>query len=305
VLSFFFTFSELRWNNYLYEFKIKEEFNMKLLKAILTLILFSVTFIIIIAAEYSTLYLLSFPAKEDVERVHLLDCEGSSVCYADSVGFWTTDFDATTNMTEPKFMIRSWFAWRWWQHGMKWADHTYTYITEFVTPIIAPIYVANDMYLHYGVEPNAENIALILSKKTNKNYQLLLDRVQYALNVRANDYVFMTETEWLKEYNDIYNVELLIEKYNQINPETGEPLFAPYVLKFYDSSGNFRAVGMLLFYQIFLALILSVYFTYQNPIVINRNELHENEVEGRFLPRLPKLGKIGLGKRQKRERRRK
>jgi len=277
---------------------------MRLLKSILTLILFTVTFVIILFAEYATLYALSFPAgRGEIERVHLIECEGTSVCYADSVGFWSTDFEAATNMEEPKFVIRSWFVWEWWQNGMKWADYAYTYTTEFIAPVIAPIYVANDMNLHYGVEPTAENIAFILSEKSGKNYQLTLDRVEYALIVRDNGYVFMTENEWMKEYNDIYNVELLIEKYNQIDPETNEPVFAKYIGKFYDDEGNFKAVGMLLFYQIFLAVILSMYFTYQNPIIINRNATNENEIEGRFLPRVPRIGRVGLGKRHKKDRR--
>jgi hypothetical protein len=41
--------------------------------------------------------------------------------------------------------------------------------------------------------------------------------------------------------------------------------------------------------------VLSAYFTYQNPIVISKNSMGENEVEGKILPRLPR---IGFGKRK-------
>jgi hypothetical protein len=275
---------------------------MKLLKLILTAILFTVTFVIILAAEYATLYALSFPVRNETERVHLFECEGSAVCYADSIGFWTTDFEASTRMPEPKFVIRSWFSWQWWQNGMKWADRTYSYVTEFVAPVIAPIYVANDMQLHYGIDPTPENIAMIISQKTGKNYQVTLDRVEYAFSVRDSGYVFMTRNEWLKEYNDVYNVEIMIAKYNQVDTN-GNPVFEKYIVKFFDEDGNFKAVGMLLFYQIFLAVILSLYFTYQNPVIINRNASNENEIEGRFLPRVPKIGRIGIHRREKKDRR--
>ena len=236
-------------------------------------------------AQYLTLTALAIPSDGDVERVYLIDCAGENVCYADAPAFWSTNIGSVDNMAEPKLIVRSWFKWQWWQTGMRWADWTLTYISEVATPIVAPIYVANDMHLHYGVEPTAENIAYIISVKEDITYERAKKIVDDAFYARDGGYTIMTESEWKKEYKVVYNTELLIQKYNA----NEGALFARFNSKFFDENGEFKAVGTLLFYQIILAAILAVYFTYQLPIVIERNENNETQLKSKLGPRMPKF----------------
>jgi hypothetical protein len=125
-----------------------------------------------------------------------------------------------------------------------------------------------------------------------------------------------------QDYKYVYNLLLNIEKYNN-------PVFEQYVEKFInysykevltpqiDAEGNpvlnenneqvfvtesvrvfesIDAISIFLFYQIFLAFILSIYWTYQNPISVSRNDSNEAEVNGKFLPKIPRPS---FGKRKK------
>jgi hypothetical protein len=260
-------------------------------KLILTGIQILVWFVIILSAQYLTLAALALPSSGDVERVHLINCEGESVCYADAPGFWSANLDTMRDMGEPKWIIRDWFNWNWWQRGMKWADFTYTTVTEFVGPFVAPIYTADNMSVYHGYNATNADIALVISEKYNiPNDAVLLSAVTAVRNGEVDPgYAHGV----LITYKEVHNIEFFIKKYS-------DPSFARYVDKFFDNNGEFKAVGTLLFYQVILAVILSVYFTYQLPIVIERNEMNETQVKTRIGPRMPK---ISFRRREKRLRR--
>ena len=122
-------------------------------------------FVIIIAAQYLTLALLALPSAGEVERVQLFQKEPEDVVYADAPGFWSTNIGILQDTEEPKIAIRGWFKWEWWQNGMEWADWAVTYVSEITTPIIAPVYTANDMYIYYDKEFIPEDVILIIAEK--------------------------------------------------------------------------------------------------------------------------------------------
>jgi hypothetical protein len=291
---------------------------MRIIKWILTSLVFSMTFVIVLAAEYGTLALLTIPGtlpggNNIVERVHLFpDPNESNITYYDAVDFWSADFKESFEMAidTPEYEVRSWFEWEWWQTGMRWADVALSTGKAVVVPAVAPIYEIKEMYIYYGRELNDPIFAEQFNEQFGAN-------ISYAGTVQ--DYLNGNMTNISQsQYKFIFNTERKLEKYNSVTD--GVRVYQKFVEKFINYEGNINgvrltsenptssellngyqfksvdAVSAFLFYQLFLALVLAAYFTYQNPIIIKKNTLGENEVEGHLLPRMPKLG---LGKRNK------
>jgi hypothetical protein len=295
---------------------------MRLIRWILSSIVFSVTFVIILAAEYATLALLTLPGtlpggNNIVERVHLFpDPSESNITYYDAIDFWGIDMSESIEIaiSNPEYEIRSWFEWEWWSENMKWADTTVSLVKAVVVPPVAPIYEVKEMYVYFGRDLYDPVFEEQFHKEFGRN-------IVYAGTV--TDYFNGNFTNIsINQFKFLYNTERKIAKYNAtaINEETGQThkVYQKFIEKFVNYRGNLNgtrlpdnytgevlanqysfesvdAVTAFLFYQLFLALVLSAYFTYQNPIVINRNSNGENEVEGRIFPRVPK---VTLGKRK-------
>lgn len=284
---------------------------MRLIKWILTTLTFLVTFAIVIVAEYATMAVITLPGGlpgeqgNVVERVHIFpDPTQTQIVYTDAITFWSTDIEQSLEMAteDPEYEIRAWFEWEWWQNGMEWADVAYSTVKAVVVPVVSPVYEIKELYVYYGTSLEDFKIANpVTSEDFTKN--LMIDKaIIFGINsLRTTDFDAFVYT---------YNIQRKIDKYNSVGLD-GLPIYRTFVEKFINYTGDidgvrgedyeFESVDALsafLFYQIFLAIILAMYFTYQNPIVIKRNSGGENEVEGRFLPRVPRLG---FGKRPKKE----
>jgi hypothetical protein len=282
---------------------------MRLIRFILSSLVFSITFVIVLAAEYATLALITLPGGSGVvERVHLFpNPEDTDITYSDAITFWATDIQQSLVVEgeEAEYTIRAWFEWDVWSDNMGWADYALSQAKAVIVPIVAPVYEVKELYVYYGREIRDEEFGDSFNEQFGNfiNYQIA------AGDYLSNNYDNMT----IKQYQFFHNLEIKLAKYNAVavDEQTGQTyeVFRKYVEKFINYSGDldgvrgedyeFESVDALsafLFYQLFLALVLSVYFTYQNPIVISKNSMGENEVEGKILPRLPR---IGFGKRKK------
>lgn len=289
----------------------------RLTRFILMAILFITTFFIVSAAEYATFRMVTAPGGDNiqVERVHLTCAEDmTEVCYSDSFDFWGTNFEG---LEYTPYRIRSWTKWQWWQNSMAWADKTVNFVEEGVTTIFFPIAQVKELQKFYGYDDitiwakDYYNVPDELSSEPGDvNYVGNFpeyNNIMAAITDRETGYQITGSKEaWFKQYNDVYNTELKIEKYNEVDAE-GIPIYQDFAEKFLvldTTTGeytNIKATAAILFYQIFLAIILSGWFVYQSPIGMKRNANNEMEVEGRFLPRLPKFS--GLKRKQKREKR--
>jgi hypothetical protein len=269
---------------------------MRLIKFILSSIVFIVTFFIILAAQYATSTIITAPGTlpgdgdSAIERVHLFpDPSESDITYTDALDFWSLSVNQSleTASEMPSYSIRGWFDWDWWYQNMEWADSIYSYGKAIVVPAIAPIYEIKEMYVYYGRDIYDESYAELFAKQFGQN-------IVYSGTV--DDYLVGNyENLSRDQYQFLYNLEVKLYKYNAVNEE-GVPVYKEFVEKFINYDGDLNgeyefqsvnAVSAFLFYQLFLAVVLSLYFTYQNPIVISRNGSGENEVEGRVLPKLP------------------
>jgi hypothetical protein len=276
---------------------------MKLVKNILTLILFLTTFLIINVAQYFTMSLITMPGGDNVERVHLFpDIMSQEVTYSDAISFWIVDINESlvNPGEEPEYTIRGWFDYSIWYDNMRWADYLYSQGKAIVVPILAPVYEIKELYTYYGKDITD----FIITPEPGK----LLTIEQASKNTAIQNYsvygIDVIKNVDRDNYEYVHNLLLKIDKYNRVD-ENGLYVYRQFVNKFIIYNGdlngeyeftNVNALSVFVYYQIFLAIILSMYFTYQNPIVIKRNENNENEVEGRILPRLPK---IGFGNRNK------
>jgi hypothetical protein len=284
---------------------------MKLVKNILTLILFVTTFLIISVAQYFTMSIITMPGgNESIDRVYLFpDIESQQVTYADAISFWVVDINESLvgPGEEPEYAIRGLIDYSVWYNNMVWADYLYTQAKALIVPVATPLYEIKELYTYYGktvedfiVEPTPGvpfSIEQSLKNTAIRNYLTFgLDTVK---NSDRDNY----------EY--VFNLLRKLDKYNRTQPSgdglTEISIYKPFVNKFIIYSGDLNgeytfshvnALAVFVYYQIFLALVLSAYFTYQNPIVIKRNENNENELEGRILPRLPEI-KLGNRNRNK------
>jgi len=152
------------------------------------------------------------------------------------------------------------------------------------------VYVANDINTYYGLESSNEGIALYLSEEYDAVYNEALvnqindvfDKTDLQVNMYDSE---GNEIRVIIDYKDLMNIKFRIAKYN-------DPDFEVYNSKFFEETTDgerFKAVGTLLFYQIILAVFLAIYFTYQLPIVIERNENNETELKSKIGPRMPKI----------------
>jgi len=194
-----------------------------------------------------------------------------------------------TASNKPGYAIRGWFNWEFWYSNMEWADKIYSYGKAIVIPAIAPIYEIKEMYVYYGRDMYDEQFAEMFGKQFGRN-------IVYSGTV--TDYLEGNYENISKDqYKFFHNLEIKIIKYNAVDEE-GAQIYRKFVQKFINYEGDLdseyeftsvNAVSAFLFYQLFLAFVLSIYFTYQNPIVIKRNQDGSNEVEGRILPKVPKF----------------
>lgn len=273
---------------------------MNLIKSILTGIVFMVTFIIIMAAQYITLSIVTISGgDESIERIHLFPEENYKVTYSDAVGFWGTSVSQSMDQGEmgPEYAIRGWIDREFWYNNMAWADFLWTQAKAVIVPVVVPVYEIRQMYTYYGAEIEdfiiePESGSLLTGDEIAKNSAIETSLI-YGLDVLNRD-----------DYQYVYNIMRRIEKYNRTDLE-GTEYYREFVEKFINYEGDLdndfevisvNSIAVFLFYQLFVALILALYFTYQNPISVQRNDMNENEVQGRILPRLPK---VGLGKRKK------
>ena len=284
---------------------------MKITKWILTFILFVSTFFVINVAQYMTLSIITLPGgNQVVERVKIFpDFTQNSITYSDAFTFWADDikWSLVQEGEEPEYTIRAWLDFDFWTKNTKILDYALHQAKAVIIPAIAPIYEIKELYVYYDKEISdfkyvpETGVALTLEqRRVNNAIDLFLDTGMEGVDKLGTQ----------EDYRFIHNLNLKLAKYNRTN-ELGEKVYRKYVQKFINFSGDLdgeygfisvSGTATFLFYQLFLAVVLSAYFVYQNPIVLRRNESNENEIEGRFLPRLPRPSLQSRAKRKELER---
>ncbi len=305
---------------------------MKFAAKIFNLILLAFTFCLVTFAEWGVYNLTALPSGTEntigiVSRDTgagngILEYEGSeftakddNIAYFDTFSFLGTDV-AESVQREPRYMIRGWFKWQWWQNGMAWADKVAECVIGAVVPIFAPTYEASQVKTYFSeyrgtaeiIFKNAEGHDTDLGIICRGVSDELVPGCPNYLLYKASDYtdsngngiwdtedgvVFssvyrvvngeIAEKPLIKwhfhsgtKYDLIHNSEIRraynsLIKINKYNSGAYDSWANKFLSK--DVKGNYvvkQAVSAL-YFQFYLAIVFSIWFVYQNPIVFEQN----------------------------------
>ena len=309
---------------------------MKFVTKIFNLILLAFTFCAVTLAEWGVYNLTALPSgitntigivsRDTGEGNGFLDDNESfsvkddNIAYLDTFTFFGTDISESVTR-EPRYMIRSWFSWEWWQNGMAWADKTAEVVIGAVVPLLAPTYEASQIKTYFSEYRSEHPITVTFYNTENQavgdlsvvgvSDKLLPDHSNYLyFHEEFNDKngnghrdlgeeviissiyrVIKTDSfdiledkpliswrpqtgEWnnvikISEIKKAYNSLLKINKYNS-------GAYDKWANKFLarDNHGGLvvRQAVSGLYFQFYLAIVFSLWFVYQNPIVFSSGE---------------------------------
>ena len=300
---------------------------MKFATKLFNLILLAFTFCFVTFAEWGVYNLTALPSGTEntigivsrdtgngngcLENIEGFEVKDDNIAYFDTFSFLGTDV-AESVKREPRYMIRGWFSWEWWQRGMGWADKVAECVIGAIVPIFAPTYEASQVKTYFseyrgvtevafyntddevvmtvnciGVAdeliPSCHNYLLYKKPFVDEDGDGVLQPAErnsaiYRVveGVRAEKPLIswnvqtggLTKVFHIAETRKAYNSLLKINKYNSGAYDT-------WVNKFLtkDSTGNYmvkQAVSAL-YFQFYLAIVFSIWFVYQNPIVFEQN----------------------------------
>ncbi len=304
-----------------------------------------ILFIMATLVEFGVYNLIALPAGQTstigiVEKDSDGDGQIDTVSYLDTFIFLGEDLKQSITR-EPRFFVRSWFKWDWWQNGMRWADVAVEAVVGVVVPVIAPVYEIKEIQYYYtnnnpivGTIGDGEYIvnglyvlnATEINKITPSNPEydplfvetfedmhgtsfayaefsnpVIIDGISSSVvtggsiykisNGKVEELTYwvrygtsrnFTSNEWKKENTTFTNTLMKINKYNSADAN-GNNVYTKWMYKFIDIETRvIKSSACSLYFQFYLALILAIWFSYQNPIVIKRNEYGEDEVTGGF-----------------------
>ena len=273
---------------------------MKLAKFLLNCLLFVITFVIMIAAQWGVSSLLCLEAGSDVEKINFKRTE-EEVSYFDVPTFLVEDLK-TGYATEEFHSIRNWFKWEWWKNGMRWADIALTKVVVTFKAVFLPVADIDDLRenhiegyqeewseyynWHYILESDEyiKSIGLDPEKIHNEGYNELDEDYSTYLNYylspiwacSTSNPEMLTQSDFVDEYADQYRFIRLATHFNTEAMQT-------YYNKFIDSDGDIKFSTISVYMQILVAFIFSCWFLHNNKFKLRRNEeTDENEVEGGY-----------------------
>lgn len=298
---------------------------MKFITKLFNLILLAFTFCFVTFAEWGVYNLTALPSGRTntigivsrdtgegngcLEEISEFGVSQDNVAYFDTFSFLGTDV-AESVKREPRYMIRGWFSWDWWQKGMKWADHVAEFVVGVVVPVFAPTYEASQLKTYFSEYRGSTTVYFYNNDTSQQRWGLDVVGLSSSMVDGCSNYLYYEETtyetgdgvigvsvcsifrvvngekheapllRWHPQtggFNDIihtsdvrsaYNSILKINKYNSGAYNTwANKLLAK------DSKGNYivrPSVGAL-YFQFYLAIVFSIWFVYQNPIVFEPN----------------------------------
>lgn len=222
------------------------------------------------------------------------------------------------NDANSKSRVANWFNWSWWKNSMSKVDQYFVNpIVAIVKPIILPITCADEIKTYYDRDisyfatdinktaTTAASFTTMASDYFHVNVNTVDGRVDIP-DLRAKAAAFKltnllsdnagtvdTKTQLPKsnnvsdvydvagQYNYFYQIMFKLNKYNRTD-DAGNKLYEKWYKKFIfeDEAGRHLKSSVYSLYTIELvALVFSLFFVWQNPITIRKNENGEAEVK--------------------------
>lgn len=266
---------------------------MKILRIICNIFLFIAVSISISLVQVGLFNMTAIQSK-DIQEIKISSSQDSEISYFDNYVFWAEDIGE--NLKQPaKYRIRNWFNWKWWKKGMGWADSALDTTIAIIKPIIVPIAQVNAINNYYGYDLDDfyEYLMEYYENDTELNNALYEVYVIFnrgygetilsfgenredigfynytgEINKLSEDFNFEIEyARWVKRNGKLYNTIWKLNKYN------GED-YNKYFKKFITHDvvdGEFvnrhiKTPVVVLYYQQFVSLILSLAFVIKYPI---------------------------------------
>ena len=257
---------------------------MKFLRFLCNFLLFFV-YLIGVSLVQIGVYDLSAAQSEDVDGIHILAPNDSSIAYFDSYTFWADDIKE--NIKQPaKYRVRNWVGADWWKNGMGWLDKGIDVVIGVVKPIVVPIAQINAVKNYYGRDIKYFEEVLVKysygeSEEAYNNalYEVYviydmgygnattaginsipIEDYQYTGNLAENSSA--EYARWVRDNKTMYNHIWKLNKYNS-------PTYTKYFNKFITEKDGVRGIktaSIVLYYQGIVSFVVALFFICKFPI---------------------------------------
>ena len=278
---------------------------MKIIRLFLNILLFGFVFCITTAASIGVYSAISYQSSDDYAIIEF-PTNDENVSYVDSVLYWYDDISTNivqTDEVDTKMRVADWFDWQWWKNSMKYVDMYFVDpVVDLFKPIILPISCIEEIRMYYGKDISDFEDYINRDTKSVTDFAAMSamyfgvsvgfdesgvnkinsadleeNRNAFSLEVlmRDNDENGITDLfDVSGHYDYYYQLLYKLDKYNQVD-ENGTPVYEKYFNKFIfeDAAGRHIKSSVYSLYVIELvALFFAIFFVFQNPIALHRNE---------------------------------
>lgn len=271
---------------------------MGIVKVIVYMLLSIVTLFVVCLAQVGVYSALTSQTKDNEARIYFVsDASDENVSYIDAFRFWGTDLK-TNFEHEPKYRVRNWLPWDWWKNSMVVLDYPVDVVVGAVKPIILPMTQVNEMNKYFDPESDMNSTSYYewgLELVENERYQTIEDAIddkkgagytELAVNemlvrVANGDITF---SAWVDEYDIVYTEIFRLIKYNQVD-SAGKKIYADMYYKFINEDGDIKTAVYVMYFQIYISVILTIYILTQIPLAFDIGDEGEARVKGSIFTR--------------------
>ena len=283
---------------------------MKLIRFFLNILLFCFVFCISMLGSIAIYSVISYQSDDDYAVINFTLTE-DDVNYADSVLYWYDDISTNVVKTtdlDTKLRVANWFNWGWWKDSMKYVDIYFVDpIVDIFKPVILPISSINEIKTYY--DQDISDFAEYINRDTKSitdftamsatyfgvsvSFDDNLEQINQADLDACKDVIKLENLTGDKDQNGItdlfdvadgynYYYQLLynLHKYNQVD-ENDVPVYEKYFNKFIfeDEAGRHLKTSVYGLYVIeLIALAFAIFFIWQNPIRLKKNDDGTTEI---------------------------
>lgn len=287
---------------------------MGVVKFIVYLLLTIVTLCVVCVAQVGVYSALTAQTKDEDARIYLVtDVNEDNVSYVDSFRFWGTDLKTNFNF-EPKYRVRNWLPWEWWKESMYYIDYPVDVVVGAAKPFILPMTQVNEMKNYYDPESNVDSMDYeywASELVNNERFQEIEEKIDTKkgtgyTELAVNDLLVRVQNgdvsfhKWVDEYDIVYTEVFKLIKYNQLD-ENGQKVYANMYNKFIDENGDIKTSVYVMYFQVYISIILTIYILTQIPLSFDVGEEGEAKVKGSFFVRRKRKKKDKHRRREREE----
>lgn len=260
---------------------------MKFVKFVLNTILFAAIIFFMSLMSYGVSWILTAQSGEDTASINLVNTEDSKAAsYQDAFTWYVVEIKSNFE-DEAKYRVRNWVSWEWYKTSVGYGiDVAVDKVVAVCSPIVLPLWNISQLQKYYIVDYT------YISSEDVQPYSSTIKYVEgkFAEEIDAKHVTGYTETAlksyetqvktgeitfgaWVDNYPDVYETMFRIAKYNRGNAEgkNFEKMFNKLITTDYDGSRHINPSVYVLYINIVIDIIVSVWFLNNNHIVLERD----------------------------------